>query len=171
MRWVLLLPRHLASRSLIGVPKAAATFCSIHLSDRKAPVSSTEPERRERLKNNRAIVTRWFTEFWAERNPRSLMNRAPRMSCFPISFTASDGSLLSVSRRSFCITAPCEPESDSSRLPHCLGQPLDALVGIAHGTAIFGEGNVLCGLLEGYAGQVPLVPPGQRSGCLATRRG
>jgi dienelactone hydrolase len=45
------LQRHLASRSLLGVPKAASTFRGIHLSDGKGSVSFKEPEQQDLLKN------------------------------------------------------------------------------------------------------------------------
>lgn len=52
---------------------------------------------------------------------------------------------------------------------HCLRQPPDALVGIARGAAVLGVGNILSGMLEGEAGQLPLVRlrPGRAPGIVA----
>jgi pimeloyl-ACP methyl ester carboxylesterase/predicted ester cyclase len=69
---VAFLHRHLLMRSLVGVPKAASAVRGVQLPAKNLtnlPVMGKVQEQNDHVKNNKAIVTRWFTEFWAKRNP------------------------------------------------------------------------------------------------------
>lgn len=66
---VAFLHRHLLIRSLLGVPNAASLIRGVHLPPKKAAVMYRDQEQQDHIENNKTIVTRWFTEFWAKRNP------------------------------------------------------------------------------------------------------
>jgi uncharacterized protein len=66
---VAFLHRHLLIRSLAGVPKAASAIRGVHLRPKQSGATHEDQGQQDHVNGNKAIVTRWFTELWAKRNP------------------------------------------------------------------------------------------------------